>query len=188
MSQPTTPDAWTAIRPTTQMVADLVRTRLVHEGGDMGDSLEPDRVDDFDDRTYPSATQVERLIDQATNFLFIQLPGSVSEPWAPAGKHLATLYAAILVEASYFREQLTDDQVALYRNLLDAGIKGLGAQIASRGGHVASRQVDATVMRSVMTAPPGYLHYLDMQDVGAWPDDVAVGDGMDPIEPPPEAP
>jgi predicted deacylase len=144
-----------AIRPTVQMVADLVRVRAVHEGA------ETQSVASFDATTWPTDADVERLIDQAANAIWTQVPGSLAEPWPPAAQHLAALYAAILVETSYFREQLTDDMVQMYRDLLTSGIKGLGASVSS-SETVPSRHVDTVVMRSVMTAPYEYLLGLDL--------------------------
>ena len=151
--------AFDTLRPTVQMVADLVRTRTILEGGQT--------VDTFTSGTYPTGQQVERLIDQATNAIFVQLPGSVSEPWAPAGTHLAALYAAILVEASYYREQLTDDQIQLYRDLLISGIRGLGAAISGGGeeagaGPGSRMLVDSVVMSSLVSMSPEEMWLRDL--------------------------
>jgi hypothetical protein len=147
-----------AIRPTVQMVADLVRVRAVHEGA------ETQSVNTFDATTWPTDVDVERLIDQGTAAIWTQVPGSIAEPWPPAGQHLAALYTAILVETSYFREQLTDDMVQMYRDLLTSGIKGLGASV-SASETVPSRYVDTVVQRSVMTAPYEYLMGLTYPEI-----------------------
>ena len=68
------------------------------------------------------------------------------------------------MEASYFREQLTDDMVQMYRDLLTSGIKGRGASVSS-SETVPSRRVDTVVTRSVMTAPYEYLLGLDYPEV-----------------------
>jgi hypothetical protein len=155
-------DPFVELRPSVQMVADLLRTRTVSEGGYSEDI--------FNDKTYPTDAQAARLIDQATNAIFTQLPGSVAEPWKPAGQHLAALYAAILIEASYFREQLTDDQVQLYRDLLISGIRGLGAALAEgETGLGAQRTVDSVVMRGVASVPYEYLLMLDYPELPVAP-------------------
>jgi hypothetical protein len=147
------------IRPDVQMVADLVRTRIVTEGGAMvPDDLDFEPADSFTANTYPTDAQVERLIDQAAPYIVAQVPGSIAEDYLPSAKHLAALYAAILVEGSYFREQLTDDQVELYRTMLIAGIRGLGAtgQASQPGvgaGGAKAGKVDSVMQRSVMTVP-----------------------------------
>jgi hypothetical protein len=152
----TQPPAFVEITPTLQMVADLVRTRLVTEGGYAADT--------FTSETYPTDAQAGRLIDQAANAVWTQIPGSVAEPWAPAGQHLAALYAAILIEGSYFREQLTDDQIQLYRDLLMQGIRGLGSAI--EGGQTAAHlSVDTVLQRSVMTQDPYTMWQLDLPSV-----------------------
>jgi hypothetical protein len=146
------------IRPTAQMVADLVRTRLVSEGGGQvpPDDLDFNPPDSFTANTYPTLVQAERIIDQATTYIVAQVPGSIAEDYLPSAKHLSALYAAILIEGSYFREQLTDDQVELYRNMLVGGIKGLGASVSGSGSGSAARKggkVDTVIQRSVMTDP-----------------------------------
>lgn len=155
------------IRPSAQMVSDLVRTRIVSEGGGQvpPDDLDFNPPDNFTAYTYPTITQVERLIDQATTYIVAQVPGSIAEDYLPSAKHLSALYTAILVEGSYFREQLTDDQVELYRNMLIAGIRGLGA--AGSGESATSMRggkVDSVMQRSVMTTSPLALWELDMRD------------------------
>lgn len=152
-----TPNVYNQVRPTLQMVADLVRTRLVEEGGGQVPA------DTFTGDTYPNANQVERLIDQATVAIIVQIPGSLVEGYLPAAQHLAALYAAILVEGSYFREQLTDDQVELYRNLLTAGIRGLGATGgADTAASLRGGKVDSVLQRSVITDwdDPIYVYEL----------------------------
>lgn len=152
------------IRPTAQMVADLVRTRIVSEGGGQvpPDDLDFNPPDSFTDKTYPTAVQAERIIDQATTYIVAQVPGSIAEDYLPSAQHLSALYAAILIEGSYFREQLTDDQVELYRNMLIAGIKGLGATGTASAAAAASRggKVDSVMVRSVMTDPPELIYEL----------------------------
>lgn len=149
-------DGIDCIRPTVQMVADLVRVRVVHEGA------ETQSVNVFDDTTFPTEEDVERLIDQGTAAIWTQVPGSLAEPWPPAAQHLAALYVAILIETSYYREQLTDDMVSMYRDLLTSGIKGLGASVEETSDEEPSRQIDTVVMRSVMTNPLEYQLWQDM--------------------------
>jgi hypothetical protein len=149
-----------AITPSVQEVADLVRVRVVAEGGYM------ESLSSFDGDTYPTDADVERIITQAANFMFTQVPGSVVEPWDASGRHLVALYAAIIVETSYYREQLTDDMVALYREMLDAGIKGLGASTTPSEpvGSQASRMVDTVVMRGIATEPPWMAWLRELPD------------------------
>ena len=143
------------IRPTAQMVADLVRTRLVEESGEMIDGSTGTGVDTFTDATYPTITQVERLIDQAVLGTLGQIPGSIVENMTESVSHLAALYAAILVEGSYFREQLTDDQVDLYLQLLRSGFRGVGAT-AEGGAEVPGGgpgPVDSVITPGVFDEP-----------------------------------
>lgn len=144
------------IRPSAQMVSDLVRTRIVSEGGGQvpPDDLDFNPPDNFTAYTYPTITQVERLIDQATTYIVAQVPGSIAEDYLPSAKHLSALYTAILVEGSYFREQLTDDQVQLYWELLKSGIRGVQtAGDSSSSGLGGGGHVDSVVTRGVYYDP-----------------------------------
>lgn len=137
------------------MVADLVRVRLVTDTGEFDDTFTADTV--------PTLTQAERLIDQGTNAIYTQIPGSIVEEWAPAAQHLAALYTAILIEASFYREQLTDDQVSLYQRLLTDGVVGLMTTV-QRANETASRIIDSVRQRSVMTQDPLVTQYFDLLD------------------------
>jgi hypothetical protein len=83
-----------------------------------------------------------------------QLPGSIIETNFEAATHLSALYAAILIEGSYFREQLTDDQVQLYWELLKSGIRGVQtAGDSSSSGLGGGGHVDSVVTRGVYYDP-----------------------------------
>ena len=43
--------------------------------------------------------------------------------------HLIALYTAVLIEGSFFREQVNESQVALYRDLFTAGVEGVNTTI-----------------------------------------------------------
>lgn len=126
------------LRPSAQAVADLVRTRLVEEAGHMIDGGTGTAVDTFTADTYPTLEQAERIIDQACLATIGQIPGSILEGAYQAATHVTALYAAILIEGSYFREQLTDDQIDLYWELLKAGIRGIINTSDTGGGGTAA--------------------------------------------------
>ena len=109
------------IAPTVEDVAILVRTRTYTEG--------VVEHADFTDDTRPPADEVQRLIDQATPTVLMQLrPTFPPSVYGDIG-HLISLYTAILIEGSFFREQINESQVALYRDLFTTGLAGLNESI-----------------------------------------------------------
>lgn len=97
---PPTIDA-AAVRPTTDDVAELERTRTFRDDGTEGGT--------FDDQTRPTAAEVEALIDEALDVVLGQLPDHADARWHAPIRRLVALRAALDVEASYFREQQTAD-------------------------------------------------------------------------------
>ena len=109
------------IAPSVEDVAILVRTRTYTEG-----VLEHA---DFTDDTHPPADEVQRLIDQATPTVLAQLRPKFPESVYGEIGHLIALYTAVLIEGSFFREQVNESQVALYRDLFTAGVEGVNTTI-----------------------------------------------------------
>ena len=109
------------IAPSVEEVAILVRTRTYTEG-----VLEHA---DFTDDTRPPAEEVQRLIEQATPTVLAQLRPSFPETVYGEIGHLIALYTAILIEGSFFREQINESQVALYRDLFTTGVDGVNESI-----------------------------------------------------------
>jgi hypothetical protein len=109
------------ISPTADDVAALERTRIVGLGG--GDPKT------FTDETHPTVTEVEGLIEMAIDDTLVLLPNEV-EPLHYAGiKQAVTMYAATLVESSYFREQLDQGSVAFYRQLFENAIRAVNLRV-----------------------------------------------------------
>jgi hypothetical protein len=109
-----------AIRPTADDVAALERTRIVGLGG--GDPKT------FTDETHPTVTEVEGLIEMAIGDTLVLLPTSIDPAHYEAITQAVTMYAATLVESSYFREQLGQGSVALYRELFENSIRALNVR------------------------------------------------------------
>lgn len=119
-----------AIAPSVEDVAILVRTRTYTEG-----VLEHA---DFTDETRPPAEEVQRLIDQATPPVLTQLRPRFPEGVYGEVGHLIALYTAILIEGSFFREQLNESQVALYRDLFNTGIAAVNETIDAEAAAIGA--------------------------------------------------
>lgn len=118
------------VRPTVAEVSILERTRTVGltSGGLGGDTSASD-VTVFGADTRPTAAEVELIIDQAVEAVIAQIPDTVPVVFYGQIRHFAALYAAVLIEGSFFRESLDEGSVDLYRDLLTVGVPRLAAAI-----------------------------------------------------------
>lgn len=115
--------AYDDVRPSVEDVAALEQTRTTGGnslGGDEGDGT-------FTETTVPSASQVEAVIDTALDLIVPQL-GTLLTGDAQLGmvKRAVALQAAIIIEGSYFREQIDQGSVSLWSALLARLMTGLG--------------------------------------------------------------
>lgn len=123
------------VRPSNQQVAGLLRARTKAAGGkELGVFA--------DGQTRPGATEVEGLIDDALDEVLgkvvgidsTQVPGSAYN--APGSRYerrirgAVALYAAVLIETSYWPEQVraTQSPVTVYQQLYSSRIKSLIAE------------------------------------------------------------
>jgi hypothetical protein len=118
------------VRPSVEEVSILERTRTVGltSGGLGGDTSASD-VTVFGTDTRPTAAEVELIIDQAVEAVVAQVPPAVPVVYYGQIRHFAALYAAVLIEGSFFRESLDEGSVDLYRDLLTVGVPRLAAAI-----------------------------------------------------------
>jgi hypothetical protein len=113
------------LAPTVEDVAILVRTRTYTEG--------VVEHADFNDDTRPPTEEVARLIEQATPAVVAKLRPRFPEVVHGQIGHLIALYTAILIEGSFFREQINESQVALYRDLFNSGVAAVNEAIDAEG-------------------------------------------------------
>jgi hypothetical protein len=125
LSQPTVPvnnAAATGLSPTVAEVGALLRARTKTSGGA--------EVGTFTNATRPTGSEVAVLIDEAVEDITGQI--GTPEPGSPLerrARRAAALYAAVLVETSYFPEQVAqgrsvaDTYLKLYNSRLAALVK-----------------------------------------------------------------
>jgi hypothetical protein len=101
---------WDAVRPTVDEVAALERTRTTPSSGE--------DTGVFTELTRPTADEVDTLIDQAARFMAGQLPLTSPITYYDQIREFVAITAALLIETSYFREQLDEGAVEVYRDLL----------------------------------------------------------------------
>lgn len=83
-------------------------------------------LDTFTDATTPTGDQVSVLIDQAVETVGVRLPATLQDRHTNTARWLTTLYTAMLVELTYFGEQVPDQSpYEQYKALFDDGINAL---------------------------------------------------------------
>jgi hypothetical protein len=143
------------VRPTVDDVAALERTRTtgaVELGGDEGSE------GTFTATTRPTATEVENLIDMATDMIFGWTVPPVDPIRYPVIRRAITIQAAVLIEASYFRETARPETgvLALWRGLL----RDMGFPPVTESGQMITQVLNGTeVSRSSVM---GLVAYPDV--------------------------
>jgi hypothetical protein len=124
--------------PSVDDVALLLRTRTVGYqpgGGGLGADSGSADVGTFTDSTRPTATEVEAVIAQAADELLGLLPASADERYLPAIERAIGLRAAVIIEASFFRETSAAGDLA---SSYTAALAGLQAALPGGDALVAS--------------------------------------------------
>jgi hypothetical protein len=124
------------IRPEAQEVAKYEQTRLISAGGnDLGE---------FTADTRPTYDQVDDLIETSIKLVLVQLPTMAFDPrHYDVVRESIALQAAILVEGSYYREQLDQGSAELYSRMLQSNIISLNQQIVADAA-IGSGRIDGT--------------------------------------------
>lgn len=139
-----------ALKPTVLDVANLLRARLTDQGGGSNASFTPD--------TRPTDSQVQGLIDMASSEVLIGLPITVDTRLYPMTKAMTALSAAILVETSYFPEQVAQgaSPVEVFQTRMLAGLAKLVAasQEDQPGGQRAYSVPSSTVVANAWPGLP----------------------------------
>lgn len=105
-------------RPAIEDVAALLRARTTDSSGN--------ELGTFTSATRPTDDQVDRLIDQALGEVESRV-GTIPDTVVAKARSLASLYTAMLIEASYYPEQATGNESAYerFKELYEAGLAGL---------------------------------------------------------------
>jgi hypothetical protein len=123
------------ITPTVDDVALLMRTRTVAGvATGLGADTGAGEITTFDETTRPTATEVAAVIEMAVDTVVGQVPGTVTDipvEEAPVVKEAVTLYAAVLTEASFWREQANQTLITLWRDLYADVMAGIREKMAA---------------------------------------------------------
>ncbi len=143
-------------RPALVEVGALLHARTrggVEEGGK--------ELGTFTDQTNPTADQVESMISYATSSVASRIGLSpCTDALTARARGMAALYTAMLIELSYFPEQVGSDRSPYekYKELYDQGMEALTEAIAENcdgGGDGLSVGGDGPVPSSSFPCPSG---------------------------------
>lgn len=95
--------------PTVQSVAAILRARTKTKGGAEAGTFNPEAVED-NLRTRPTAEGVLEQIATALGDISGVVGEDILEKFRPAASRVATLRTALLIELSYFPEQINSDR------------------------------------------------------------------------------
>lgn len=148
---------------------------LVPDLADVGALLRARTVDDngnelgtFTSATRPTNTEVLSLIDDAVRdvrrHVGPALDTTEDDNLLASAKKLAAIRAAMLVELSYFPEQVADDQspYGRYKEMWDEGIASLAASLTSDPGDVQG------VGSIIVASPTNSAHMDQLAGVDVW--------------------
>jgi hypothetical protein len=113
----------------------------------------------FDETTRPTAAQVETLIAQAVKQLAGRIgPDLPSAETKDSAEWLASLFAAMLVETTYFPEQVRQQQSSYpqLKDLYDEGLEGLLKVLGTQAPEPVRRAFRHGTLRVItpLTPPP----------------------------------
>lgn len=122
------PDSALPYIPTLDDVGALLRARTVNSVGV--------EVGTFTDTTRPTADQALAIVKQAARDLVLKVGPTIPEQYMEDAKQLVALRAAMLIELSYYPEQIRsrDSQYERYKELYDQGLPSLLDIVAGAEG------------------------------------------------------
>lgn len=109
------------VRCTVEDVAILERSRTRADDGTF--------FTDFTPQTYPTDTDVDAVIDKATDMVLSQLREDFDPTFYPQVSDMVALLSAILIEGSFFRNQDQALATSSWRTLYTQGMTGIIASI-----------------------------------------------------------
>ncbi|CAB4197344.1 hypothetical protein UFOVP1313_7 [uncultured Caudovirales phage] len=140
------------IEPSVADVALLLRTRTTGDGLSIGLGADtgPDDVTTFTANTRPTSTEVEDTIATALGAVKGMLLGTVPEASEPAAKHAVALYAVVLIEVSFFRDQANDEAIQILRDLMAQQIVEVNRAISEATPMAGKRGIASVYVGSII--------------------------------------
>jgi hypothetical protein len=124
-----------AERPSVADVSLLLRTRTVGpSSGGLGGDTAPGDLTIFTDSTRPTAVEVEALIGTSHGAVTAMLRKPIPDTEIDSIRHAVALYAAILIETSFFRENSNAEALAALRAMLRDAVAGINEMVVLTEG------------------------------------------------------
>jgi hypothetical protein len=148
------------LAPSLDEVALLLRTRTVggQMQGGLGSDTGPADLTTFGPNTRPTDTEVERLITTAYGVIEGQIAGGVddlADNLRGLVRHTMALYAAVLVEVSFFRETSDDTLIAMWRDMIQTNLLAIAASIDDYAGDVRKPTFGTLTIGTIRYPVPG---------------------------------
>jgi hypothetical protein len=151
-------------RPTVDDVALLLRTRTISGAGfntGLGGDTYPNELVTFTTTTRPTAAEADRMIQTAYEATLGELTAELG-PLPPAMngmlRHAVALYAAILIETSFFREQATEDDIKTLRDMRNDILRGIRKAMAEPPVTEGNFGFGTLVIGSIREQPSPWEH------------------------------
>jgi hypothetical protein len=143
-------DVETGTRPSVATVALLLRTRTVGpSSGGLGGDTAPGELTTFTDSTRPSATEVDAVIGTASDAVMGMLRKPIPDSETDSVRHAIALYAAIIVETSFFRESSNAEALAALRGMLSDTVAQINETVVlSQGRSFGTLRTDTILSGS----------------------------------------
>lgn len=189
------------LKPTVDEVAMLLRTRTVGppdaNTGGLGGDTGPSDYTTFDATTRPTDTEVQMIIDASCSTVWGRLGmalGSLQDWQGLVIRHASALYAAILIEVSFFKETANQALLDMWRSMIDQALTGVaGGDVAPGVQHYSFGSLTistGTTIGALPYAPADFMPGIDDDDPYQQPLVVALGTpshrtpGVQPLEAP----
>jgi hypothetical protein len=123
--------------PTVDDVALLLRTRtagISAATGGLGGDTGPVDVTTFDEDTRPTGEEVEAVIDQAFHAMSGRFAGPIPDASEGTARHAIALYAAVMIEVSFFRETMNQELITLWQGMIDKAVETVNDAVTTTTG------------------------------------------------------
>jgi len=128
------------VTPSVEQVALMERTRCVNQYGDDQGV--------FNDSTHPTYDEAQGIIAQAVELVLSEIPDYLPESIYPRVLQAAIFKSAILIEASFYKEQYKSGSAEYFETAYEklvTNLQGIAGGVEGQG-----KRVDSIMVRSSM--------------------------------------
>jgi hypothetical protein len=145
------------LKPSAADVALLCRTRTTQIGNQVGLGSDSGPVDgpEFTESTRPTREEAEAVITQAWYYICPQLDAELPASSKGLAQHTIALYAAVLIETSFFRETVNQALLDMWRDAIATNILKLNevVEATQAGKRFGTLTIGTTVAQAAAQWP-----------------------------------